>query len=40
MEAMLIKALGLSSNMNNMNFSSAHEWTQVRFHELERYRRG
>ncbi len=40
MEALLIKALGLASNLNQMNFSSADEWTQVRLHELERYRRG
>jgi hypothetical protein len=30
MEALLIKALGLANNLNQMNFKSAEQWTQVR----------
>jgi hypothetical protein len=40
MEALLIKALGLASNLNKMNFKSADEWTQVRLHEWDKYSEG
>jgi len=40
MEALLIKALGLASNLNKMSFRQAEQWTQVRLHELDRYRYG
>ena len=36
MEALLIKALGLASNVYKMNFPSAREWYQVRSHEIEK----
>ncbi len=34
MEALLIKALGLSPNINRMNFRSAQMWEQVKSHEV------
>ncbi len=34
MEALLIRALGLSRNLNRMNFRSAQRWEQVKGHEL------
>jgi hypothetical protein len=35
-EALLIRAMGLS-NINQMNFTSAEKWDQVKEHEVERY---
>ena len=35
-EALLIKAMGLS-NVADMNFDSAEEWTQIRSHEVKHY---
>jgi hypothetical protein len=40
MEALLIKALGLAHNLKQMKFKSAQEWTQVRYHEWDKYRAG
>lgn len=40
MEALLIKALGLADNINNMSFKSAEQWTQVRLHERKKYASG
>lgn len=35
-EALLIKAMGLS-NINEMNFTNAQEWTHVKAHEIVEY---
>jgi hypothetical protein len=37
MEALLIKALGCESNLNKMNFTKAHEWEQIKAHEVDAY---
>jgi hypothetical protein len=37
MEALLIKALGLADNKNNMNFQDAIEWEQIKLDELEKF---
>jgi hypothetical protein len=36
-EALLIRAMGLSNNINQMRFTAADEWTQIKSHELEHY---
>jgi len=37
MEALLIRAMGLSANKAQMNFCNACEWTQVKIDEVTRY---
>jgi hypothetical protein len=37
MEALLIRALGLSTNFNKMKFQGAQSWKQVKTHEVDVY---